>query len=98
DAVPHRSDGVLSIGQQWLDVAIGRDAPVLTVDVAVTGAFGAPAEHRFLVALTPQARTADVTGIPVLRRKVAQVLDHLGANRNSYSGQRAMDVLATYPR
>jgi glutamate dehydrogenase len=62
------------------------------------GPAGGGVRHRFLAVLTPQARNTDIAGIPVLRQTQQMVLRQLGAAPNSYSGQRAMEVLATYPR
>ncbi len=90
-------DGVLTLSQFWLDIAIGRGAPTLSVTVTASGSSGI-LRHRFLVGLTPKARSGNITGVPVLRQTVQAVLGRLGAARNSYSGQRAMEVLATYPR
>lgn len=55
-------------------------------------------EHRFIGLLTPRALNAEVNATPVLRRTVDEVLQALGASVDSYTGQRAVDLLATYPR
>ena len=55
-------------------------------------------EHRFLGVLTPRALNAEITTTPVLRLIVQSVLSTLGAAPDTYTGQRAMDLLATYPR
>ena len=67
-------------------------ARILGPDGAVT------AEHRFLGVLTPRALNAEITTTPVLRLTVQSVLSTLGAAPDTYTGQRAMDLLATYPR
>ncbi len=89
--------GPLTITQHWFDTSVSRD-PALSVSVTVRGPLATAVRHSFIVTLTPQARTGDITGIPVVRRRVQRVLAGLGAMRNSYSGQQAMEVLATYPR
>ena len=48
--------------------------------------------------LTPRALNAEITTTPVLRLTVQSVLSTLGAAPDTYTGQRAMDLLATYPR
>ena len=48
--------------------------------------------------MTPQAATADLAGVPILRRTTQATLERLGAAPNSYSGQRAIAALAAYPR
>jgi glutamate dehydrogenase len=89
----------IAIGQSFLSTALSRETPALSVTVRVLGPDGRPsAEHSFAGVLSPQARNSDVTATPVLRRIVAQVFDALGSTPDSYSGQRAMELLATYPR
>jgi glutamate dehydrogenase len=92
-------DVPLAIGQFWLATPVSRDTPTLSVTVST----GVPrsdghGRHRFLVNLTPQARNSDVAAIPVLRTTMRTVLSQLGATPDSYSGQRAIEVLSTYPR
>ncbi|AZI58312.1 NAD-glutamate dehydrogenase [Nakamurella antarctica] len=55
-------------------------------------------EHQFIGLLTPRALNAEVQSTPVLRRVVDEVLLALGSSVDSYTGQRALDLLATYPR
>ncbi|MGH3752789.1 MAG: NAD-glutamate dehydrogenase [Pseudonocardiaceae bacterium] len=59
---------------------------------AVTG------EHRFLGVLTTTALHEDVLGIPVIGRRVRKVIHRAGVGLDSYSGQRMLEVLQTYPR
>ena len=59
---------------------------------AVTG------EHRFLGVLDTTALHADVLGIPVIGRRVREVIHRAGVPIDSYSGQRMVEVLQTYPR
>ncbi|GLZ47282.1 glutamate dehydrogenase [Actinomycetospora sp. NBRC 106375] len=55
-------------------------------------------EHRFLGILTVAARHADVLGIPVVSRRVQEVVAEAGLPVDSWSGQRLLEVLQTYPR
>jgi glutamate dehydrogenase len=55
-------------------------------------------EHRFLGILTVAARHADVLGIPVVSRRVQEVVAETGLPVDSWSGQRLLEVLQTYPR
>ncbi len=59
---------------------------------AVTG------EHRFLGMLGTTALHADVLGVPVIGRRVREVIRRAGVPFDSYSGQRMVEVLQTYPR
>ncbi len=79
--------------------ALTRDVPPFEVRSRVLGPDGAVIrEHRFLGVLTPRALNAEITTTPVLRLTVQSVLSTLGAAPDTYTGQRAMDLLATYPR
>ncbi|HET9258329.1 MAG TPA: NAD-glutamate dehydrogenase domain-containing protein, partial [Pseudonocardiaceae bacterium] len=55
-------------------------------------------EHRFLGLLTTAASHADVLGIPVIGRRVREVIQRAGVPVDSYSGQQMLEVLQTYPR
>ncbi len=79
--------------------ALTRDVPPFEVRARILGPDGSVIrEHRFLGILTPRALNAEITATPVLRLTVQQVLSTLGAAPDTYTGQRAMDLLATYPR
>ncbi len=55
-------------------------------------------ERRFLGLLTSGAYTESVLRIPVLRRRVQQVLEQSGFAATGHSGKDLMQVLETYPR
>ncbi len=55
-------------------------------------------EHRFLGVLTVAALHEDVMAIPVLSRRVREVIHRAGFPLGSYSGQRMLEVIQTYPR
>ncbi|WP_083934286.1 NAD-glutamate dehydrogenase [Sciscionella marina] len=55
-------------------------------------------EHRFLGLLTGNALHEDVLDIPVIERKVRNIIRRAGFPLNSYSGQRMLDTMQTYPR
>ncbi|HEY4994262.1 MAG TPA: NAD-glutamate dehydrogenase domain-containing protein, partial [Nakamurella sp.] len=79
--------------------ALTREVPPFEVRARVLGPDGGVLrEHRFLGMLTPRALNAEITTTPVLRLTVQAVLSTLGAAPDTYTGQRAMDLLATYPR
>ncbi|MGH3796520.1 MAG: NAD-glutamate dehydrogenase [Pseudonocardiaceae bacterium] len=59
---------------------------------------GATGEHRFLGVLTTTALHEDVLDIPVIRRRVHDVIHRAGVPLESYSGQRMLEVVQTYPR
>lgn len=55
-------------------------------------------EHRFLGVLSISALHEDVLRIPVIDRRVREVIHRAGVSTDSYSGQQMLEVLQTYPR
>ncbi len=91
--------GHLVLTQTSNGTALSREVPPFSVAVRILGPDGRIVrQHRFLGVLTPRALNAEITATPVLRQTVAGVLASLGAAPDSYTGQRAMELLATYPR
>ncbi|WP_338093215.1 NAD-glutamate dehydrogenase [Nakamurella flavida] len=93
------SPGHLLITRASTGSALTQEVPPLAVVVRILGSDGSVVrEHRFLGVLTPRALNAEITTTPVLRRTVEAVLASLGAAPDSYTGERAMDLLSSYPR
>ncbi|HEV8019096.1 MAG TPA: NAD-glutamate dehydrogenase [Steroidobacteraceae bacterium] len=55
-------------------------------------------EHRFLGLWTSTAYHGSPHDIPVLRRKVEQVIEHFGLDPAGHDGKAVLNVLETYPR
>ena len=55
-------------------------------------------ERRFLGLFSSAAYTESAQRIPVLRRKVAQVLERSGLTATSHSGKDLVQIIETYPR
>ena len=55
-------------------------------------------ERRFLGLFSSAAYRTSVRELPVVRRKVAEVLDRSGLSPRSHSGKDLMEILETYPR
>jgi glutamate dehydrogenase len=55
-------------------------------------------EYRFLGLYTHAAHTAPIAGVPVLRRKLAQVLAEAGVSRDGHDGKDLVEILEDYPR
>ncbi|MEU9886774.1 NAD-glutamate dehydrogenase [Sphaerisporangium sp. NPDC051011] len=55
-------------------------------------------ERRFLGLFTHVAYSESISRIPVLRRKLEEVLDQAGFSPDSYDGKDVIEVLETYPR
>ncbi|UVS77594.1 NAD-glutamate dehydrogenase [Actinokineospora sp. UTMC 2448] len=58
----------------------------------------ATGEHRFLGIFTTSALHEDVLDIPVVRRRVRDVIHRAGFPMESYSGQRMLEVIQNWPR
>jgi glutamate dehydrogenase len=55
-------------------------------------------ERRFVGLLTSAAYRGSVRELPVVRRKVAEVMERSGLSPRSHSGKDLMEILETYPR
>jgi glutamate dehydrogenase len=55
-------------------------------------------ERRFLGLFSSAAYTESVRRVPVVRRKVAEVLEHAAVGQNSHDGRDLLQILETYPR
>ncbi|MFF3646981.1 NAD-glutamate dehydrogenase [Streptomyces sp. NPDC002564] len=55
-------------------------------------------ERRFLGLFSSAAYTESVRRVPVIRRKVAEVLKGAGFSANSHDGRDLLQILETYPR
>ncbi|MGH1563370.1 NAD-glutamate dehydrogenase [Mumia sp. DW29H23] len=55
-------------------------------------------ERRFLGLLASSAYTGSITRIPILDRKVEQVISTLGYDAESHAAKEILDLLETYPR
>ncbi len=55
-------------------------------------------EHRFLGVFTTTALHEDVLDIPVVERRVREVIHRAGFPMESYSGQRMLEVIQNWPR
>jgi glutamate dehydrogenase len=55
-------------------------------------------EHRFLGLFTSTAYSANPADIPLLRRKIANVVARAGLQPGSHAGKALINILETYPR
>ncbi|MFD4788193.1 NAD-glutamate dehydrogenase [Streptomyces sp. NPDC058459] len=55
-------------------------------------------ERRFLGLFSSAAYTESVRRVPVIRRKVAEVLERAGFSPSSHDGRDLLQILETYPR
>ena len=90
---PPTDDRLLTITQATRNAVITSAVTPLSIAVRLPGSV-----HRILGVLLPRAINADLSTVPLLRRTLGTVLDGLGADPDSYTGQRATDLLSGYPR
>ncbi|WP_046470726.1 NAD-glutamate dehydrogenase [Allosalinactinospora lopnorensis] len=55
-------------------------------------------ERRFLGLFTHEAATTSISQIPILRRKLSEVLDLAGFDAESYDGKDLIEILEGFPR
>src|SRR5215218_5092295 len=73
----------------WLDL----------VAVSIPGEDGAaPRQFRFVGLFPSAAYTSSVLDVPLVRRRVAEVIARSGVPVDSHTGKELLDVLETYPR
>ncbi|WP_427383381.1 NAD-glutamate dehydrogenase [Janibacter sp. G56] len=100
-----RHDALTDVGRR-LHISKGnhrstvhRDAYLDEVAIRLLDDRGAViGEHRFSGLFTQSTYTDSVLDMPVIRRKVAQVLDRAGLTAESHGGKDLIGVLTTYPR
>ncbi|MFP5370282.1 MAG: NAD-glutamate dehydrogenase, partial [Actinomycetes bacterium] len=63
-----------------------------------TGDGGAARQHRFVGLFPSAAYTSSVLDVPLVRRRVAEVVAGSGVPVDSHTGKELLDVLETYPR
>src|SRR4051794_18976435 len=72
----------------WLDL----------VAVALPGEDGDARQHRLVGLFPTAAYTSSVLDVPLVRRRVAEVVARSGVPADSHTGKELLDVLETYPR
>ncbi len=90
---------VLVLTQASAPCSVHRSTYPYYVAVKTLGEDGdVDAEHRFLGLLTTTARHENVLDVPVLSRRVREVIHRAGFPLESYSGEQMLEVAQTYPR
>ena len=92
-------DPPLVVAKSNLRSRVHRRGHMDYVGVRRYGADGKPVgEIRFVGLFTAEAYDAPVDEVPLLRRKVAFVLDNAGKTPGGHSDRRLRNILANYPR
>ncbi|WP_189222175.1 NAD-glutamate dehydrogenase [Saccharothrix coeruleofusca] len=93
------SDELLVLTQASAQSSVHRSVYPYYVGVKSFDAEGNLAgEHRFLGVFSTSALHEDVLDIPVVERRVREVIHRAGFPLHSYSGQRMLEVIQNYPR
>lgn len=94
-----REKSLLVLAKANSRATVHRPAYLDYVGVKVFGADGeVVGERRFLGLFSSAAYTESVLRVPLLRVKVAEVLDATGLDPRSHDGNALLDTLETYPR
>ncbi|RBY80962.1 NAD-glutamate dehydrogenase [Geodermatophilus sp. TF02-6] len=91
--------GLLAVTKADVRSTVHRRAWLDLVTVTLSAGDGGPARQHRLVGLFATAAYAHgVREAPLVRRRVAQVVERSGAPADSHTGKALLDVLETYPR
>ena len=94
-----REKALLVLAKANSKATVHRPAYLDYVGVKTFGADGeVVGERRFLGLLSSAAYTESVLRVPLLRDKVAAVLERTGLDPRSHDGNALLDTLETYPR
>jgi glutamate dehydrogenase len=100
DAMAHAlSTNLLVLTEASAPSAVARSVYPYYVGVKTFAADGTvTGEHRFLGVFNTNALHEDVLDIPVVERRVREVIHRAGFPMESYSGQRMLEVIQNWPR
>ena len=94
-----RATHLLTVTKADVRSTVHRRAWLDLVAVTLPGDGGAGTRQHRLVGLFPTAAYASsVRDVPVVRRRVAEVIARSGVPADSHTGKELLDVLETYPR
>ncbi|MEU6560562.1 NAD-glutamate dehydrogenase domain-containing protein, partial [Nocardia nova] len=104
-AVATGADRILRLSNGSLDSLLPGSPDVYVVSVADYGAETTPSaegtvvgEHVFVGTFTVSGLHENILDIPVISRRVHQVIEWAGLALNSFSGQALLEMLQTFPR
>jgi glutamate dehydrogenase len=94
------SDGrLLAVTKADTRSTVHRRAWLDLVTVTLPAQGGEPArQHRFVGLFPTAAAATGVLDVPLVRRRVAEVVERSGVPADSHTGKQLLDVLETYPR
>ncbi len=90
---------LLAVTKADVRSSVHRRAWLDLIAVTLPGPVGAGRrQHRFVGLFPPSAYTAGVQDVPLVRRRVAEVIARAGVPADSHTGKELLQVLETYPR
>ncbi|MFE4459150.1 NAD-glutamate dehydrogenase [Nocardia tengchongensis] len=95
---PATDQSVLQVSGVSLESVLPGIGDGCLINVADVGPAGRRGTHVFIGTFTVAGYHESVLDIPVISRRVAQVLDWAGSGLNSFSGQALLEMLQTFPR
>ncbi|RBY97333.1 NAD-glutamate dehydrogenase [Blastococcus sp. TF02-8] len=99
EAVQAPADHLLSVTKADARATVHRRAWLDLVAVtAPADPSGARRQYRFVGLFPSSAYTSSVLDVPLVRRRVAEVVARSGVPADSHTGKELLDVLETYPR
>ncbi|MEO1581405.1 MAG: NAD-glutamate dehydrogenase [Pseudomonadota bacterium] len=94
-----RSAALMLINKANSRSTVHRPSYLDYVGVKSFDATGNPnGEHRFIGLFTSQAYSEPVESIPLIREKIAEILDRAGLDQTSHRGKALIHILNNYPR
>ncbi|HYH26072.1 MAG TPA: NAD-glutamate dehydrogenase domain-containing protein, partial [Blastococcus sp.] len=99
EAAQAPADHLLSITKADTRASVHRRAWLDLVAVTVPAdASGARRQYRFVGLFPSSAYTSSVLDVPLVRRRVTEVVARSGVPADSHTGKELLDVLETFPR
>ncbi|MGY1770144.1 NAD-glutamate dehydrogenase [Blastococcus sp. SYSU D00813] len=93
-----RAGSLLTVHKADVRATVHRRAWLDLVTVTLPDADGVPHQHRLTGLFSTAAYASSVRDVPVVRRRVAQVVARAGVPVDSHTGKELVDLLETHPR
>ncbi len=89
---------LVSVTKADIRSSVHRRAWLDLVALNLPGGDGTVRQHRFVGLFPSSAYTASVLDVPLVRRRVGEVIARSGVPADSHTGKELLEVLETYPR
>ncbi|RBY88570.1 NAD-glutamate dehydrogenase [Blastococcus sp. TF02A-26] len=91
-------DALLTVSKADVRATVHRRAWLDLVTVTLPGDDGTVRQHRLAGLWSTAASASSVRDVPVVRRRVAQVVARTGVTEDSHTGKELVDLLEAHPR